>query len=161
MRPNAPANRRAALGAVTGAFLATCRSRGNTAPTIEFTRIPQAYPGGKEKNDVIDGIVKGGPRGAAMVEVEINYGESDLRLAVRDTGRGIDEEVLRSGREGHWGLIGMRECAEKMGAQLKVGSSAGAGTEVAQMENGVGDIHHDNSKVVSKNHRSVCGPAGL
>jgi signal transduction histidine kinase/ligand-binding sensor domain-containing protein len=68
--------------------------------------------------------------GAAMVEVEINYGESDLRLAVRDTGCGIDEEVLRSGREGHWGLIGMRECAEKIGAQLKVRSRAGAGTEL-------------------------------
>jgi len=67
--------------------------------------------------------------GAAMVEVEINYGESDLRLAVRDTGCGIDEEVLRSGREGHWGLIGMRECAEKIGARLKVRSRAGAGTE--------------------------------
>jgi len=43
------ANRRVALGAVTGAILAACRSRGNTAPTIEFTRIPQADPGGKEK----------------------------------------------------------------------------------------------------------------
>jgi signal transduction histidine kinase len=40
--------------------------------------------------------------GAALVEVEINYGESDLRLAVRDTGCGIDEEVLRSGRGGLW-----------------------------------------------------------
>ena len=68
--------------------------------------------------------------GAAMVEVEINYGESDLRLAVRDTGCGIDEEVLRSGRDSHWGLIGMRECAEKMGAQLRVRSRAGAGTEL-------------------------------
>ena len=68
--------------------------------------------------------------GAAMVEVEINYGESDLRLAVRDTGCGIDEELLRSSREGHWGLIGMRECAEKIGARLKVSSRAGAGTEL-------------------------------
>jgi signal transduction histidine kinase/ligand-binding sensor domain-containing protein len=68
--------------------------------------------------------------GADMVEVEINYGGSQLRLAVRDTGRGIDEKVLRSGREGHWGLIGMRESAEKIGARLKVSSRAGEGTEL-------------------------------
>ena len=43
------ANRRVALGAVTGAFLAACRSRGNTAPTIEFTRIPQTDPVAKKK----------------------------------------------------------------------------------------------------------------
>jgi signal transduction histidine kinase/ligand-binding sensor domain-containing protein len=68
--------------------------------------------------------------GADMVEVEIDYGGSHLRLAVRDTGRGIDEKVLRSGREGHWGLIGMRESAEKIGAHLKVSSRAGEGTEM-------------------------------
>lgn len=68
--------------------------------------------------------------GAAMVEIEISYEASDLRLAVRDTGCGIGEEVLRSGRDGHWGLIGMRECAEKIGAQLKVRSRAAAGTQL-------------------------------
>jgi len=61
------ANRRVALGAVTGAFLSACRSRGNTAPTIEFTRVPQTDPGGKEKNDIIEGIVKGGRPGQRIV----------------------------------------------------------------------------------------------
>jgi len=61
------ANRRVALGAVRGAFLSACRSRGNTAPTIEFTRIPQTDPGGKEKNDIIEGIVKGGRPGQRIV----------------------------------------------------------------------------------------------
>jgi signal transduction histidine kinase len=68
--------------------------------------------------------------GAPLVEVEINYNTSDLHLAVRDNGCGVREEVLRSGRDGHWGLIGMRECAEKIGAQLKVRSQAGVGTEL-------------------------------
>jgi signal transduction histidine kinase len=68
--------------------------------------------------------------GAASVEVEINYDPSDLRLTIRDSGCGIDEEVLRSGRDGHWGLIGMRECAEKIGAQFRVRSRAGSGTEL-------------------------------
>jgi signal transduction histidine kinase len=68
--------------------------------------------------------------GADKVEVEISYRPADLCLAVRDTGCGIDEEVLRRGRDGHWGLIGMRESAEKMGAELRLRSRAGAGTEL-------------------------------
>ena len=68
--------------------------------------------------------------GAARVEMEISYGARDLRLAVRDNGHGIDDEVLRSGREGHWGLVGMRERAEGIGAQLRIWSGATAGTEL-------------------------------
>ncbi len=68
--------------------------------------------------------------GASRVEMQIHYQEADLRLAVRDSGCGIDEKVLQSGREGHWGLVGMRERAEKIGAHLKVWSRAAAGTEL-------------------------------
>lgn len=68
--------------------------------------------------------------GAAAIEVEIEYAARALRLLVRDDGRGIDPQVLEAGREGHWGLSGMRERAESMGARLKVWSRAGAGTEV-------------------------------
>jgi signal transduction histidine kinase len=52
-------------------------------------------------------------------------------LSVRDDGRGIDQETLRSGREGHWGLPGMRDRALRMGAQFRVLSSPGNGTEVS------------------------------
>jgi signal transduction histidine kinase len=38
--------------------------------------------------------------------------------------------VLESGRDGHWGLIGMRERAEKIGGQLRVWSRVSGGTEV-------------------------------
>jgi signal transduction histidine kinase len=53
-----------------------------------------------------------------------------LRILVRDNGCGIDPQVLRSGREGHWGLSGMNERAEQIGARLKVWSGIGTGTEV-------------------------------
>lgn len=68
--------------------------------------------------------------GAAEIEVEIEFAARALRVLVRDNGRGIDPEVLDAGRDGHWGLSGMRERAERMGARLKVWSRAGAGTEV-------------------------------
>jgi signal transduction histidine kinase/ligand-binding sensor domain-containing protein len=67
---------------------------------------------------------------AEKIELELDYASNQIRLLVRDNGRGIDEGVLRSGREGHWGLSGMRERAERIGAQLKVWSRAAAGTEV-------------------------------
>ena len=67
---------------------------------------------------------------AAGVEVEVEYASKHLRVLVRDDGRGIDSEVLRSGRDGHWGLSGMRERAERIGARLKVRSRAASGTEV-------------------------------
>jgi glucose-6-phosphate-specific signal transduction histidine kinase len=52
--------------------------------------------------------------------MELEYTDSQLRVVVRDDGLGIDPQVLQSGREGHWGLRGMRERAEKIGAQLRV-----------------------------------------
>jgi hypothetical protein len=39
-------------------------------------------------------------------------------------------QVLHAGRDGHWGLSGMRERAERIGAKLKVLSGASAGTEI-------------------------------
>ena len=67
---------------------------------------------------------------AHQIEVEVDYSTSSLRILIRDNGCGIDPEVLRAGREGHWGLPGMHERAEKIGAKLRVWSRAAAGTEV-------------------------------
>jgi ligand-binding sensor domain-containing protein/signal transduction histidine kinase len=68
---------------------------------------------------------------ARQIETEITYGESLLRLRFRDDGTGIDPRVLERGaRSGHWGLPGMRERAERIGAQFEVWSELGAGTEV-------------------------------
>jgi signal transduction histidine kinase len=67
---------------------------------------------------------------ANKIEIEIDYSPKHLRLLIRDDGAGIDADVLHSGRDGHWGLAGMRERAENIGARLKVFSRANAGTEV-------------------------------
>jgi signal transduction histidine kinase len=68
--------------------------------------------------------------GAKTVDVALEYHRKELRIVVRDDGRGIDPKVIQSGRDGHWGLSGMRERAERIGASLKVSSSAAGGTEV-------------------------------
>ena len=67
---------------------------------------------------------------ANKIAIELEYSSKQLRILVRDDGTGIDPDVLQSGRDGHWGLAGMRERAESIGARLKVWSRANAGTEV-------------------------------
>jgi ligand-binding sensor domain-containing protein/signal transduction histidine kinase len=67
---------------------------------------------------------------AKKIEVEVDYASRNFRVTVRDNGCGIDAEILKTGREGHWGLAGMRERAEKIGGKLEVSSGINAGTEV-------------------------------
>jgi signal transduction histidine kinase len=67
---------------------------------------------------------------ANTVEVEVEYASRYLRIMVRDDGCGIDPQVLDAGRQGHWGLPGMRERSEVIGASLRLRSRIGAGTEV-------------------------------
>jgi signal transduction histidine kinase len=67
---------------------------------------------------------------SSKIEVEITYDHSHLRLRVRDDGVGINQDVLVRGRVGHWGLVGMRERAQKIGGELKIWSQEGAGTEI-------------------------------
>jgi len=67
---------------------------------------------------------------AKQIDTEIEYRPTELRIAVRDNGCGIDPQQLQWGRPGHWGLQGMRERAERIGAQLHLLSKVSAGTEV-------------------------------
>src|SRR5260370_30277050 len=63
--------------------------------------------------------------GANRIEVELDFGAKGLTIAVRDDGRGIDPQLLQSGREGHWVLTGMRERASKIGENLRAWRRAG------------------------------------
>ena len=67
---------------------------------------------------------------ANRIVVEIEYGRQRLRLHVSDDGCGIDPDILHTGRDGHWGLPGMRERAQRIGGQITLASRPGAGTEV-------------------------------
>jgi signal transduction histidine kinase/ligand-binding sensor domain-containing protein len=68
---------------------------------------------------------------AGSIEVQLLYTDEDFSLRVRDDGTGIEPTALEAGsRPGHWGLQGMRERAQQIGAQLTVWSGAKAGTEI-------------------------------
>jgi two-component sensor histidine kinase len=62
---------------------------------------------------------------------QIIYSAEDFRVRVRDDGQGIDTTANEAGdRPGHWGLKGMRERAQKIGAHLEIWSRPNAGTEI-------------------------------
>src|SRR5262249_45214670 len=67
---------------------------------------------------------------AGRIEVEILYAKRQLRLCVRDNGKGIDPKVLAEGaREGHYGLAGVHERAKFVGGKLAIWSKPDSGTE--------------------------------
>ncbi|MGA9155338.1 MAG: two-component regulator propeller domain-containing protein [Candidatus Sulfotelmatobacter sp.] len=66
---------------------------------------------------------------AHRIETEIRYADDTLRLRIRDDGKGMDLKVLPGDSSGHWGLRGVRERAQRIGAKLDVWSEAGAGAE--------------------------------
>lgn len=63
------------------------------------------------------------------LDVGLNYGH-DLTLRVADDGVGIEATLAERGKEGHFGLRGMRERAERIGAALSVTSAPGKGTVI-------------------------------
>jgi ligand-binding sensor domain-containing protein len=68
---------------------------------------------------------------ASHIEAEIIYGNRDLRLRIRDDGKGVDRNILKEGaRAGHWGLPGARERAKRIGGRFNIWSELGAGTEI-------------------------------
>ncbi|MGC2499931.1 MAG: two-component regulator propeller domain-containing protein [Acidobacteriaceae bacterium] len=68
---------------------------------------------------------------ARNIRADLYYGSRELLFRIVDDGHGIDPQILKDGGiPGHWGLRGMRERGEKIGAQLRVNSQAGTGTEI-------------------------------
>jgi signal transduction histidine kinase len=60
--------------------------------------------------------------------VELFYQPDFVRLSVKDDGRGFDAGEAPGHATGHFGLIGMRERARKIGGFFRLESSAGKGT---------------------------------
>jgi signal transduction histidine kinase len=67
--------------------------------------------------------------GASQLEVELRYAD-DLELSVSDNGIGIDPGTADTGKDGHFGLQGMRERAARISGNLTLTSSSNAGTEI-------------------------------
>jgi signal transduction histidine kinase len=65
---------------------------------------------------------------ASRIDVEVAYPDQrTVRVAVTDDGVGFDPDQPRNGR---YGLVGMSERADRIGAALTLASEPGAGTEI-------------------------------
>ena len=67
---------------------------------------------------------------ANRIGVKLQLEAHRLFLRIVDDGRGFDQQDAFASRGGHFGLIGMRERAERLGGELKLASRPGSGTEV-------------------------------
>jgi signal transduction histidine kinase len=87
-------------------------------------------------------------RGSSLA-VELRYGH-DLELRVRDNGVGIDPAVSDHGKNGHFGLQGMRERAARIGGKLTILSSTTGGTDVTLVVPGAITFlhgHHSSAEI--------------
>jgi signal transduction histidine kinase len=69
--------------------------------------------------------------GASSAQVELQFGEDCATLCLTDNGRGFKPETLatlRVGREGSYGLQGVRERLELVGGSMQLESKPGEGT---------------------------------
>jgi PAS domain S-box-containing protein len=68
--------------------------------------------------------------GAKGVSVVLTYRPRSVRLTIADDGRGFRVDPKGGTHGGRWGLLGMRERAERIGASLAIRSEPGKGTSV-------------------------------
>jgi signal transduction histidine kinase/streptogramin lyase len=68
--------------------------------------------------------------GARYIRVRLCYDKTAVRLVVSDDGRGFDPEAVVGAQAGHFGLVGLRERATRLGAKLNLDSRPDRGTTV-------------------------------
>ncbi|MBV9770858.1 MAG: hypothetical protein JOZ32_14890, partial [Bryobacterales bacterium] len=68
---------------------------------------------------------------ASEVRIHLEMVGRKLSLRVADNGKGFEQDEAFSEIGGHFGLLGMRERAERLGGELQLHSEPGQGTEVA------------------------------
>ncbi len=67
---------------------------------------------------------------AGSLRVRLQYDVESLTLEILDDGQGFDPRRVPSRDQGHYGLTGLRERADLLGAELVLGRAAGGGTSL-------------------------------
>ncbi|HEY2012993.1 MAG TPA: sensor histidine kinase, partial [Bryobacteraceae bacterium] len=68
--------------------------------------------------------------GASRIWVKLHLEAHKLYLGIKDNGHGFEQDGVFASLGGHFGVIGMRERAERLGGELHLSSHLGEGTEV-------------------------------
>lgn len=69
--------------------------------------------------------------GAGLIEVTLQSSPGMLVISVHDDGTGFSGDSAAAPGPGHYGLIGMKERASQIGAELEVVTKPGSGTTIA------------------------------
>jgi signal transduction histidine kinase len=94
---------------------------------------------------------------ASEIKVEISFAPMRLMLDIIDNGRGIDPDVLSGSKPtGHWGLAGMQERADSLGATLKIAVQPEGGTHLRLVIPGFMAFRHEQKRRCSKNFIKAC-----
>jgi signal transduction histidine kinase len=70
---------------------------------------------------------------ASQISIGLDYQKNQFRMACRDNGHGFDFvafETNGNGKDGHWGIRGMEERAQNIGAKFCCDSGKEKGTEI-------------------------------
>ena len=68
--------------------------------------------------------------GAGIVKIQLQFSPQQVVLLIEDDGKGFDPDHCIGPNEGHFGLLGIRERAERMGGGASITSAPGAGTRI-------------------------------
>lgn len=68
---------------------------------------------------------------ATTIQVQLAFRPHEVCLSVADDGRGFEPQALAARSDGHYGLLGMHERAQRLGVTLNVRSEPGKGTEIS------------------------------
>jgi len=112
----------------------TARSRSGPAITVQVFGEVKGLPAGVEfqilrvAQEALGNAIK--HSGAKRIMISLDADPEKTRLRVSDDGRGFANEDLAHKNEPHFGVLGMQERAARLGAELSIAGTPGAGCVV-------------------------------
>jgi signal transduction histidine kinase len=104
-----------------------------TTLQLDVTGTPWPLPGPVEHNllriaqeTITNALKHANPQ---TIKIELSYAPTGVALRVEDDGRGFEAEETAA-KPGHFGLVGIRERARKLGVPLELTSGPGRGTTI-------------------------------
>ncbi len=103
---------------------------------IELETLGETYPLSEiaEENllrvgqEAITNVVK--HSGARVAKIKLEFTPQKVILQISDDGKGFVPQTCVGPKDGHFGLLGMTERAERLGGQISINSAANAGTTI-------------------------------
>ncbi|MDB6017158.1 MAG: integral rane sensor signal transduction histidine kinase [Pedosphaera sp.] len=68
--------------------------------------------------------------GAKLLKIELNFSPQKVVLEIKDNGKGFAPAACAGPKDGHFGLLGITERAERLGGHALITSAAGVGTTI-------------------------------